>query len=64
MKMAVVTLACTVCRREFEVAEEEGRGNAPAPLEDPYLAVPEHEDSAGLRCGGSLVPGEYRGSAV
>jgi hypothetical protein len=62
--MTKVTLACTSCGREFEVEETEGRANAPQPLQEPYLAVPEHQNAAGIRCGGSLVPGEYRGSAA
>ncbi len=61
--MAVVTIACGKCGREFEVVEEQARSVSPEPLGEPYLAVPEHQDSAGLRCGGSNLPGELRGAA-
>jgi hypothetical protein len=61
--MAVVTIACGKCGREFEVDEEQARPESPGALDEPYLAVPEHQDSAGLRCGGSNLPGELRGAA-
>ena len=61
--MAVVTIACGKCGREFEVGEEQARNESPGPLGEPYLVVPEHEDSAGVRCGGSKLPGELRGAA-
>jgi hypothetical protein len=61
--MATITLACGKCGKEFQVDEEQARGEAPEALSEPYLSVPEHEDSAGIRCGGSHLPGELRGAA-
>jgi hypothetical protein len=59
-----VRLACLQCGHEFEVDEVEAKEHAPEPLEEPYLVVPEHEAPEGVRCGGSLVPGEFRGNAA
>jgi hypothetical protein len=61
--MAKVKLSCTQCSQEFEVEEDTAKSEAPEPLEEPYLVVPEHEAPEGVRCGGSLVPGQYRGAA-
>jgi hypothetical protein len=61
--MAVVTIACGHCGREFQVEEDDARRASPQAYAEPSLAVPEHQDSAGIRCAGSTLPGELRAAS-
>jgi len=59
--MATLILACPVCGQEFPIPQEEVK---PAgPIQEPMVAVPEHE-SGGDLCPGSGMPGEWRGPAA